>query len=48
MIAQIVQSAEARVAHLNRATGHQESEHIVGQYWGLLSITIEVASVIKL
>ena len=35
--------AEARVAHLTRATGRQESEHllglIVGQYRRLLSIT---------
>merc|ERR1711978_558341 len=35
--------AEARVAHLTRATGRQESEHllglIVGQYRWLLSIT---------
>ena len=35
--------AEARVAHLTRATGRQESEHllglIVGQYRRLLSVT---------
>ena len=44
--------AEARVAHLTRATGRQESEHllglIVGQYRRLLSITAVRAQAICL